>query len=193
MTVRFLIFWLAAVGGLIPSAATAQEDGVHRTVSLVAGQMTTNGVDDVFVPGKTDFTDAGFAGVIVAWETPLDSARWHTGVEVQLNQHFGQNDHQELVVPVTIRYSPARPWLPVIDSFAFGIGLSYATSTPTVEINRRGASQRTLAYFSLETAFATGHADTDVFLRLHHRSDAYGLFARDSGSNAFAIGLRTSF
>jgi hypothetical protein len=175
----------------ITPATTAAE--MRRSVGLAAGQMTTNGIDEVFRPDKTDFTDAGFGGIIVAWEVPLDDPRWHVGVEVQANQHFGRNDHQEIVLPVTVRYRPDRPWPRVIDSFAFGFGLSHASETPKTEIARRGESQRTLIYFSLETAFALDDDGSALFLRLHHRSDGYGLLATDSGSNAFAIGLRRAF
>lgn len=177
----------------LPSPGASQTAETRRTLSFAAGQMTSNGFDEVFLPAKTDFIDAGFAGVIVGWETALDHPRWQAGIELQFNQHFGKNNHTEIVVPLTIRYSPERPWLPFIDSFAFGLGLSHATSTPNTEIQRRSVSQRTLVYFSLETAFAFGEQDSNLFLRLHHRSDAYGLMATNSGSNAFALGFRKSF
>ncbi|MEQ8294688.1 MAG: hypothetical protein RIA08_21015 [Roseovarius sp.] len=163
------------------------------TLSLQAGQMTINGIDEVFDPTETDFTNAYFGGLILGYEVPLSDPRFALGAEVQLNHHFGQDTYQELVLPVTIRYSPARPWPAVIDSFAFGIGLSHASETPLLEVDRRGASQRTLVYFSLETAFSVGEGNDDIFVRLHHRSDAYGLMATDSGSNAFAIGWRRGF
>lgn len=183
--------FLSIALGLAPDVSDASE--TRRTVALVAGQMTSNGIDEVFLPGKTDFINAGFAGVALGWEAQLDNPRWRAGIELQVNQHFGKNDHQEIVAPLTIRYSPDRPWPRAIDSFAFGLGLSHATSTPNTEIARRGNSQRTLVYFSLETAFAVGDRDSTLFLRLHHRSDAYGLMATDSGSNAFALGFRKSF
>lgn len=163
------------------------------SLSLHGGQMTTNGIDEVFFPNKTNFTDAYFAGLILGYEVPLSDPRFAVGAEIQLNHHFGQDTFQELVLPVTIRYSPARPWPAVLDSFAFGLGLSHTSETPLLEVVRRGESQRTLVYFSLETAFSVGEGDDDIFVRLHHRSDGYGLFAADSGSNAFAIGWRHGF
>ena len=81
----------------------------------------------------------------------------------------------------------------MLDSFAFGLGLSHTTETPLLEVVKRGESQRTLVYFSLETAFSVGEGDDDIFFRLHHRSDGYGLFAADSGWNAFAVGWRHGF
>lgn len=155
--------------------------------------MTNNGIDEVFLPGKVSFADQRFAGLLLGYEVPLRDDRWELGVEVQLNRHFGKDTFEELVVPATIRYSPANPWLPAIDSFAFGLGLSHTSETPQLEILRRGGSQRTLVYFSLESAFSVGKGDDTVFFRLHHRSDAYGLFAENSGSNAFAVGYRKGF
>jgi len=188
--------FVAALGLIVASVASAEGDRAgdgRLSLSLQGGQMTTNGIDDVFNPTKTDFTNAYFGGLILGYEVPLDDPRWALGAEVQLNHHFGQDTFQELVLPVTIRYSPARPWPAVIDSFAFGLGISHASETPLLEVVKRGESQRTLVYFSLETAFSVGDGNDDIFVRLHHRSDAYGLFATDSGSNAFAIGWRHGF
>ena len=187
---------VAALGFMVGSAASAEEyragDG-RLSLSLQGGQMTINGIDEVFDPTRTEFTNAYFGGLILGYEVPLSDPRFALGAEVQLNHHFGQDTYQELVLPVTIRYSPARPWPSVIDSFAFGIGLSHASETPLLEVVRRGESQRTLVYFSLEAAFSVGEGDDDIFVRLHHRSDAYGLMATDAGSNAFAIGWRRGF
>ncbi|WP_232796505.1 hypothetical protein [Roseovarius salinarum] len=187
---------VAAVSLIDPRIATAQDRDRHDggwSVAVVAGQMTTNGIDEVLVPGKTDFADNGLAGLVVGYERPLRDMRWDLGVEFQLNQHFGQQEYQEFVVPATIRYSPRDPWVPAFDSFGFGIGMSYATETPRVEVATRGASQRGLLYFFLETAFALNDTGDSAFLRLHHRSDAYGLFATDTGSNALAVGVRRGF
>lgn len=185
---------LVAFGWSGMTAAQEYRAGEPKlSLSLHGGQMTTNGIDEVFYPNKTDFTDAYFGGVILGYEVPLNDPRFAVGAEIQLNHHFGQDTFQELVLPVTIRYSPARPWPAVLDSFAFGLGISHASETPLLEVVKRGESQRTLVYFSLETAFSVGEGDDDIFVRLHHRSDAYGLFATDSGSNAFAIGWRHGF
>lgn len=197
----FRIFWrqaTSAIFGLVVSVsvAAAQEYPVRDgrlTFSIVGGQMTTNGIDEVFLPARVDLADSNFVGVVFGYERPLDDMRWQIGAELQVNHHFGQDTYQEFVLPFTVRYSPARPWPAAFDSFAFGLGLSHATETPLQEVIRRGTSQRTLLYFSLETAFAVGADGDNVFLRLHHRSDAYGLFANNSGSNAFAVGYRMSF
>lgn len=190
----FLIVMALALGTVTPPARAADLHDGRLTFGVFGGQLTTNGIDDVPFPGRLDFADSHFAGIMLGYEIPVLNERWQIGVEVQLSHHFGMDTYQEIVVmPATIRYSPVRPWLPVLDSFAFGIGLSHTTETPLVEVVRRGDSQRTLVYFTLETAFALGDGRDNLFLRLHHRSDAYGLFERDAGSNGFALGWRRSF
>lgn len=179
-----------------PHVAVAQGSGAlndRLSFSIVAGRLTSNGFGDVYKPAEIDFTNAGFAGVVLAYQLPLSNQRWEIGVEGQINQHFGKRTFQEFVVPFTIRYSPENPWLRAFDSFAFGLGVSHATKTPRVEVERRKVSQRTLAYFFLETAFQLGNPRDSLFIRIHHRSDAYGLFEPDSGSNAYAIGWRRDF
>jgi hypothetical protein len=189
----FVVVLAAAWSFALPAPAADLRDG-RLSFGVFGGQLTTNGIDDVPFPGRLDFADSHFAGILLGYEIPVWNDRWQIGAEVQLSHHFGMDTYQEIVVmPATIRYSPARPWLPVIDSFAFGIGLSHTTETPLVEVVRRGDSQRTLVYFTLETAFALGDGGDNLFLRLHHRSDAYGLFERDAGSNGFALGWRRSY
>jgi hypothetical protein len=41
-----------------------------------------------------------------------------------------------------------------------------------------------------ELEFRHPDEDTTFILRLHHRSDAYGLFTTNSGSNALVFGLK---
>ena len=58
-----------------------------------------------------------------------------------------------------------------------------------------GKNATLLFYLALEGAFAlTSHPDTELVLRLHHRSGAYGtLGAMKEGNNASTIGIRQHF
>jgi hypothetical protein len=47
-----------------------------------------------------------------------------------------------------------------------------------------------MLYWMLEAEFGPRDAQRSVFLRLHHRSNAYGLFAEAGGSNVMVLGLR---
>lgn len=159
----------------------------------MAGVMTTNDLAGL-AGGSVEVTDSGLAGVVLAWDRPLArDPRWSLGFEFQVNTHFGDNDLLEFALPATIRFSPARPWWSRIDSYAFGLGLSLTDEVPSVEVDTYGASQTALVYLMAETAFDVGGPDDTVFLRIHHRSDGYGLFETDSGSNALTIGYRRSF
>lgn len=72
-------------------------------------------------------------------------------------------------------------------------GGAHATALPQVEINNDGATRRNLIYWLFEVEFATRRPGDRVFLRLHHRSDAFGLLDPPAGSNAVVVGLRRSF
>ena len=80
-----------------------------------------------------------------------------------------------------------------LDSLAFGLGMSHTTEVPIVEIETRGGSRRNLIYWMLESEFATSDPARRWFVRIHHRSDAWGTLEPEGGSNAIAIGIRQDF
>jgi hypothetical protein len=114
--------------------------------------------------------------------------------EGQLAYHFGDQDHFEInAVPVMARWK-AFPWNEyVATSVAFGLGLSYSTDLPEVEVALEGESHRTLIYWALELTAGPPTAAWAVSLRLHHRSVAWGLMGDDGGMNAIGIGVRYRF
>lgn len=191
--------WRGIVGGLaalvigMSGSAVAQDTAPRLFYSVTGGAMSENGINVVFNPDELRFSGNGFVGLSFGYERALRDHRWLLGYEAQLNHHFGKDTYQELAFPATIRFRPNAPWVTSFDSFAFGLGLSFTSETPQVEIDRRGASQRTLIYLLYEAAFAVGDNGDALYFRLHHRSDGFGLFAEDSGSNAFALGYRKSF
>jgi hypothetical protein len=114
--------------------------------------------------------------------------------EGQLAYHFGLQDHFEInAVPVMARWKQF-PWSEYVDtSVAYGLGLSYSTDLPEVEVALEGESRRTLIYWTLEFTAGPPTAAWAVSLRLHHRSVAWGLFGEDGGMNAIGIGVRYRF
>jgi hypothetical protein len=153
--------------------------------------MMDNTWQDILFEANTLRTrDAQLAGVSVSreWAWPRFG---YIGIEASVMRHFGEQDHWELSVPLYLRsLRPERVWLP---SLAYGLGVSYAGDVPESEVARRDESQRTLATWFIELEFGGAQAITRPYLRLHHRSDAFGLFPVDTGSNVLALGLRRDF
>lgn len=163
----------------------------RTSASVYVGQMTDNTWQDILFETDTVTTrDARVAGLSVSREWPWPRFG-SVGVEAALMRHSGEQNHWELSVPLYLRSLRPDPfWLP---SLAYGLGLSYATDVPESEIARRDASQRTLATWFIELEFGGRAARTRPYLRLHHRSDAFGLFPTDTGSNVLMLGLRRDF
>ena len=189
--VPFAVFCLQSLWFTVAQAQSLQDAKPY--FAFVVGGMTKNGIQVVYRPGTARYAHSNLIGVNLGFEVPLRHDRWAVGAEVQLNQHFGRYEHLEIALPALVRYSPKNPWLPAFDSFAFGLGVSYTSQTPKLEVLTRGDSQRALVYMLLETAFSVSDTGNDLFFRLHHRSDGYGVFKTDAGSNAFLVGFRKSF
>jgi hypothetical protein len=114
------------------------------------------------------------------------------GVEAQIVRQFGLQRHWEINLPVTLRLTPPRRIFGLADSFAFGIGPSHATRAPGLERRRGGGKVlRNQIYWHGELARdLPGTAGNRIFLRLHHRSDGYGLMGQGGSSNGLVAGLR---
>lgn len=183
---------LSAAATICASAAWAQP-AEGPSVVVFGGQMTDNHWEETFVPSEIDFLDSYLLGVGVGYEWPSRLPRTSIGLEAQMVAHFGRQDHVEFNLPLVVRYHPERPPVPALESLAFGIGLSTATKDPQTEVDRDGKTTKTLVYWMGELAFRLPREDTALIFRLHHRSDAYGVFPNDSGSNAVTIGIRWRF
>jgi hypothetical protein len=157
-------------------------------VSVFAGRMVSNGWEDVFTePGHLDWRESGVVGVAYGRDWPL-TRRLSFGAEGQMVFHFGEQVHAEFNLPVYLRYSPES--LHPLESASFGMGPSFATEVPEIEVETKGGSQRALLYWSIEFEFLTPRPDMFVYARLHHRSNVFGIVADEGGSNAVVIGLR---
>ncbi|WP_432816898.1 hypothetical protein [Sulfitobacter sp. JB4-11] len=174
-------------------AACAADPSERVYIDRFAGVMTQNRWHDVFDPSRVQLADSILLGVGIGWQRQIAQSRFHFGIEVQAVAHAGRQDHFEFNLPVVLRYVPRRPFPRQLKSAAFALGLSHATKVPQVELDRTGESQRTFAYWFGELEFSLPDPQNSLFLRLHHRSDAYGFFDADSGSTAVTFGLRVPF
>jgi len=75
-----------------------------------------------------------------------------------------------------------------------GLGPSYATDTPELEVEINEDTSRFLVFWMLELALGLpAYPHVALITRIHHRSDAFGLIADGGGSNALAVGLKWRF
>lgn len=183
VTLVILLVFLSSV-----AAAHAER---QTYFSGVIGTMTENRWHDAFVPGRVQFADSHLVGGALGWDRQIGDSRFRYGVEAQLAVHFGRQDLLELTVPVVLRYVPEEQT--AVRSIAAGLGLSYASEIPQVEIDRNGASQRLFVHWMAEVEFGLSDPTKSAFVRLHHRSDGYGIFEVDAGSTGFVLGLRHRF
>jgi hypothetical protein len=131
-----------------------------------------------------------------------DSGPWATTVyaalaleaEGQVVYNFGEQHHWEFnVVPIVARWQ-RFPWdARVATLAAFGLGLSYATEVPEVEVEIEGESHQLLIYRVAELTAGPVNAPWSASLRLHHRSVAWGLMGDEGGMNAVGMGIRYQF
>jgi hypothetical protein len=164
------------------------------SVSLYVGQLTDEKWEQAILPGA-DFVDAFIAVAAVSWTV----ARWFDGdlsceLEAQIGKYWGDQAHWEFNLPIIGFRWHRFPWdRKIATSFAWGAGPSYATEIPVVELETNDTSSHWLVYWYGELTLGPPTAPWEVVLRLHHRSDAFGIVADDGGSNAICAGLRYRF
>ncbi len=168
----------------------AQKD---NALLIYAGRLSHDHWFESFGPG-TDFIDSDIA--VFALSHTIHRAadlRSSYEIEAQIAQHSGLQDHNEFNLLAAYRWH-RLPWSSRLNSsVAFGLGVSYATELPSVEVSIKGASDRLMAYWHLELTLGPPKSDWQAMLRLHHRSTAYGLFGNDGGANALTLGVRYAF
>ncbi|MFA9460174.1 hypothetical protein [Thiohalorhabdus methylotrophus] len=184
-----LAAWGLCGGG---SAAGAELNGL----SLFAGRLTDNGWESFFIsPRQTSFLNSHILAVVPSWTLLDREPRWLLEGEAQVVRHFGGQSHWEFNGALVFRWR-SFPWRSrARTTAAFGIGPSWASRTPRLEarFNRHG-SERFLTYWFMEiTHSPAAWGPWAATLRLHHRSDAFGLVAEDGGSNIPALGVRRRF
>jgi hypothetical protein len=192
-------FTIAALLLAVPALARAAEPAVDRawTATVYGARMSAEtGWEDILIdPFEAQYVDVYMlAGAL---SRPYASARDGAltfEAEGQVVRYFGDQDHWEFnAVPVTLRWH-RFPWSgSVATSAAFGLGVSYATELPPVEVAIEGGSAKWLIYWLLEATAGRAGSPWSFTLRMHHRSVAYGLMAKDGGMNGVGVGVRYRF
>ena len=184
--VAALVFLL----GMVPSIALAQD----YALAIYAGRLTKEKWEKAILPGA-DFADATIVVAAGSWTVArFFDDKLSYELEAQVGKYFGDQDHWEFNLPIIGFRWHRFPWdRYVATSLAWGIGPSYATEIPPIEIETNDSSSRWLIHWYSELTLGPPAAGWEVMLRLHHRSDGYGTVADDGGSNALCAGLRYRF
>jgi hypothetical protein len=175
------------------SATQADAPPKERAFTIYTGKMTDDDWPKSLTP-SVELVDSKLAAV--AWSQVFhrsSSQPWSLEWEANAVKHWGVQDHWEYNLAVGGRWH-RFPWSNTVrTSLAFGLGPSYATEIPQVEINRGDESQKWLVFWYLELALGPPDSDWSGILRLHHRSDAFGALGDATSSNALTAGVRYAF
>lgn len=187
------LLFAAAASPLIVAPAWADDAGPYAAAAF-GGVMLDNTFEQVFTPWDLEIEDSYFVGGALSARVaqPLESLEIE--IEGQLVRHFGGQTHWELNAPLIVVRWTNFFWDDYLDtSAAFGVGPSFASETPSLEVENEGESQSAMVYWMAEFAFDLPAENWELLTRLHHRSTSYGLFGDDGGANALALGLRRKF
>ena len=184
--------WMAALVLSLPACARADVGDWYTTV-YGARISTQPGWEDIIIdaPG-TEFTDSYLVTAALSRQyAERKEGALTIEAEGQVVYHFHDQSLWEFnAVPIVLRWN-RFPWSERLrTSAAFGLGLSYATELPPVEVALEGESHQWLVYWVMELTAGPLDSPWSVSLRLHHRSVAYGLMGDEGGMNAVGLGLR---
>jgi hypothetical protein len=178
-----------------PAPAEAQKDPWDDTrYAIFVGRHTDTRYLQI-LKLKTDFQASHIAWVGLARRLMTFGDYRHLEAELNVGQHWGMQNHQELNALISHRWR-RFPWDHYVDtSLAVGMGLSFASRHPPLEEREeQPPAVRRQAYMMNDIEFSrVENPDLSLFLRIHHRSGIYGLISDSRGSNFVGIGLRSSF
>lgn len=117
--------------------------------------------------------------------------------EIGIGQRFGLQDETEFWAALFFRYH-GFPWDNyVITTIAASTGLNWATGISDIEKDRAddGEGSQLMHYFAPEITFALPSApNSQLFLRVHHRSGVFGLVSDANGGAQYgSVGVRIWF
>lgn len=188
------LFILALIVCAAPPSSAQPRAEDDLSFSIYGGVMTDGDWIEA-ISGQAELEGSYLLAGAVGWTFFRPAGRmWSLELEANVARHFGIQDHFELNAPVLNVRWEAFPWDSALDtSLAFGIGPSFATTTPEYERTKRGESEPVLLFWHIEAAFGLPASPWSTFFRLHHRSTGYGMFAEQGGSNILSLGLRYDF
>lgn len=182
----------AVFGALLLFAAGAAAEP-RKSVLVFGGPVSLNDWGDLVLLNDVEYADATILGVAGGLTWPLGHPRFEFSMEAQLARYFGSQESWEVnLVPAMIHYVP-RDGIGPLESLGFGLGFSYATEPPAVELARGEETTQEKWYWTIEAAFESGNPDREWILRIHHRSTGFGSVGEGRSTNALVMGLRQYF
>jgi hypothetical protein len=187
------MLWTAVLGLLVGSPAHAgSADDPRWFVSAYAGEVTYTRFNRI-IRFETDFRDSYVAAVTGGRVFAYPMRHVQFEVEGQAAWHWGRQHHQELNAAAMARWTQF-PWnARVRTTIALGIGPSFALATPAIERERHDRTSRRLLFMPFEITAGAPGASWEAKIRVHHRSGAFDVASRASGSNFVALGARWRF
>jgi hypothetical protein len=192
----FRVAAAALVGLLVHGQARPASFGEPALTLYVAKMSSEPGWEDVVLdPVGSAYIGTYLAAAAVSGSyASYRKDALHLEAEGQVVRYFGQQDHWEFnAVPVVARWRRFSWSERVATSAAFGLGFSYATSLPMIEVALEGESSHFLIYWMMELTAGKPDGRWAASLRLHHRSVGYGLMGEEGGMNALGLGVRYRF
>ncbi|MCT4553047.1 MAG: hypothetical protein N4A44_05270 [Alphaproteobacteria bacterium] len=175
------------------------------SLTIFYGRTTWNNLSDIIV-GDIDLTGyemmsftyseryADLERFFYIWEDVV--LEWEFGI----SPHFGNQEFWEFHIANNVRWYNFSWDDSVRTTFEFGIGWSQASEVPEVETERvDNYTEKGLIFLSFEVTFADPNWEhTEIVLRNHHRSGAWGTIGNidggiTGGSDSLLIGLRHNF
>lgn len=192
------IFLVLLAGLVLPAQANAEAEAGEFFVSAYAGRAAKERMLDIITRFNTGFIDSYLVAVAPGYVIG-QGKNIRSDVELQVVRHWGEQDHWEFNAAYIARWMNF-PWDHRLDTrFAVGAGLSWATEVPFIEPRAKELgeedSARFLGYVVIEAEFKPPRpSNWSGFVRLHHRSDASGIFHNTrGGSNFITFGTRYHF
>jgi hypothetical protein len=163
--------------------------------SLYGGVHASGYLNDV-ITFDADYSD-GNNVLVAALTREIYRYKHYFSVEIegQIGRHFGDDVSHWEIVGLGIGRWHSFPWDNLVDtSLAIGAGLSNYTDISYLEKDRDDEAQRLRGYLAFELTFGLPrYPRWDLMVRIHHRSNMWGVFGEGDSSNYVCVGLKYAF
>ena len=187
----FLLLCLLCDANIFCKSAGAEDDWA---LTLYGARLSANSFGETLT-FQSEYENSYILALAVSKKVLSFRESLDIELEGQVVKHFKEQNHWEFNVLSVFRWLPFFWDIYIDTSLAIGVGLSYATKNPPIELTYLGPSPKLMGYLMVEFAFCLPDVPKYSFVvRIHHRSGANGLFGnRHDASNAFGFGIKYLF